>query len=199
MQQNPENSVGVLCMASVGKVAGAKVLVSPTDDMGKILSSLHDAPVRGRVNFVESVQVAQLALKHRRNKNGSQRIILFVGSPLDADEASLVKAGKQLKKNNIAVDIILLGSDGDNAAKLRAFVDAVNSNDNSNLVQIPAGVVPSDALVSSRVIQSDAAADQGGGDGFPPAPREEFGGVDANLDPELAMALRPLPRPSDKR
>jgi spore maturation protein CgeB len=29
-----------------------------------------------------SCQIAQLALKHRKNKNGGQRIIVFVGSPV---------------------------------------------------------------------------------------------------------------------
>mgnify|MGYP001980570686 FL=1 len=84
MQQNPESSVGVLTMASTGRMAGARVLVSPTDDMGKILNALQTASVAGRLNFVEGVSVAQLALKHRRNKNGAQRIVLFVGSPVEA-------------------------------------------------------------------------------------------------------------------
>ena len=65
MQQNPESSVGVLTMASTGRMAGARVLVSPTDDMGKILNALQTASVAGRLNFVEGVSVAQLALKHR--------------------------------------------------------------------------------------------------------------------------------------
>ena len=37
MQSNPENTVGVLTMA--GK--GVRVLVTPTADLGKILSSMH--------------------------------------------------------------------------------------------------------------------------------------------------------------
>ena len=196
MQQNPESSVGVLTMASTGRGAGARVLVSPTDDMGNILNSLHNASVGGQLNFVEGVQVAQLALKHRRNKNGAQRIVLFVGSPVEAEQKALVKVGKLLKKNNIAVDVVVLGDRDGNADKLRAFVDAANANDNSNLVAIPAGVVPSDVLISSPVIQGkDSGGGSGGGEastgggggggGF-----AEFGGIDPNLDPELAMALR---------
>jgi len=197
MQQNPESSVGVLTMASTGRGAGARVLVSPTDDMGNILNSLHNASVGGQLNFVEGVQVAQLALKHRRNKNGAQRIVLFVGSPVEAEQKALVKVGKLLKKNNIAVDVVVLGDRDGNADKLRAFVDAANANDNSNLVAIPAGVVPSDVLISSPVIQgkdsgggggggeASTGGGGGGGGGF-----AEFGGIDPNLDPELAMALR---------
>lgn len=183
-------------MASVGRRGGARVLVSPTDDMGMILGSLHDASVAGRLNLVEGVQVAQLALKHRRNKNGGQRIVLFVGSPVEADSKALVKAGKLLKKNNIALDVVLLGGDEDSADKLRQFVEAAKSHDNSHLVQIPPGVVPSDVLISSPVIQPDGGSGGGGGAGGA-VPGEDagggpagFGGVDANLDPELAMALR---------
>ena len=198
MQQNPESSVGVLTMASTGRGAGARVLVSPTDDMGNILNSLHNASVGGQLNFVEGVQVAQLALKHRRNKNGAQRIVLFVGSPVEAEQKALVKVGKLLKKNNIAVDVVVLGDRDGNADKLRAFVDAANANDNSNLVAIPAGVVPSDVLISSPVIQGKDSgggggggeASTGGGGGGGGGGFAEFGGIDPNLDPELAMALR---------
>ena len=239
-QQNPENTVGVLSMAGAGRHAGAKLLASPTDDMGKILASLHDVKIAGKLNFLEGVQVAQLALKHRRNKNGGQRIVLFVGSPIDADSKSLVKAGKLLKKNNvrlnivgsrthppsaimsalvllsrltsraclrllvrqIAVDVISMGENEENADKLQEFVDTVNSSNNSNLITIPPGVMPSDVLISSPVIQQDMGGGGGGGGDFaaPGAPAsgggggdaggQDFGGVDPNLDPELAMALR---------
>ena len=132
--------------------------------MGNILNSLHNASVGGQLNFVEGVQVAQLALKHRRNKNGAQRIVLFVGSPVEAEQKALVKVGKLLKKNNIAVDVVVLGDRDGNADKLRAFVDAANANDNSNLVAIPAGVVPSDVLISSPVIQGKDSGGGGGGE-----------------------------------
>jgi 26S proteasome regulatory subunit N10 len=72
----------------------------------------------------------QLALKHRQNKNQKQRIIVFVGSPVDEDEKSLVKLGKKLKKNNVAVDVVNFGEEAENTTKLDAFVQAVNSSDN---------------------------------------------------------------------
>ena len=109
-QSNPESTVGVIAMSSAGPSSGAELLVSPTDDLGKILSALHGVPLCGEmvrngkdaVDIAASVQVATLALKHRRNKNGAQRIVLFVGSPLsNADARIFVKAGKQLKKNNV--------------------------------------------------------------------------------------------------
>ena len=77
MQQNPESSVGVLTMASTGRGAGARVLVSPTDDMGNILNSLHNASVGGQLNFVEGVQVAQLApeTQKEQERRAAHRVV----------------------------------------------------------------------------------------------------------------------------
>merc|ERR1712080_542870 len=55
-------------------------------------------------------QVAQLALKHRQNKNQRQRIIVLVCSPVKDSQAALVKLGKKLKKNNVALDIVSFGT-----------------------------------------------------------------------------------------
>ena len=71
-----------------------------------------------------------MVLKHRQNKNQRQRIIVFVGSPIWEDEKLLVKLGKKLKKNNVAIDIINFGEEAQNTSKLEAFIEAVNSNDN---------------------------------------------------------------------
>jgi len=213
-QSNPESTVGVIAMSSSGPSSGAELLVSPTDDLGKILSALHGVPFCGEmvrngkdaVDIAASVQVATLALKHRRNKNGAQRIVLFVGSPLTCAEArSFIKAGKQLKKNNVFIDVIAMGELGENEPKLRELVDAANGSSaneegaerNCHLVTIPAGVLPSDVLITSPIFRGDAApmggdmggaaagGGGGGGDTF-----AQYGGVDPNMDPELAMALR---------
>lgn len=228
---NPESTVGVISMSSSGPSTGAELLVSPTDDLGKILTALHKVPLSGEistagvkkdvVDIAASVQVAALALKHRRNKNGAQRIVLFIGSPLsNSDKRAFIKAGKQLKKNNVFIDVIALGELEENEEKLRELVDAANGTTNANagggegggdaapvertchLVTIPAGVLPSDVLVTSPILRGDGASGGGGGmggvgggdagasgaaggDGF-----ADFGGVDPNMDPELAMALR---------
>ncbi|KAF9430376.1 hypothetical protein BGZ76_000859 [Entomortierella beljakovae] len=183
-QSNPENTVSLMTMA--GK--SPKLLVTFTSDIGKILSALHTVNIGGKVSFTTSVQIAQLALKHRQNKNQRQRIIVFVGSPIEEDEKTLVKLAKKLKKNNIAVDVINFGEEAENTTKLEAFVAAVNNNDNSNLVTVPPGPhLLSDILVSSAIVAGEdgsapAYVSSGGGS-------YEFG-VDPNLDPELALALR---------
>eukprot|EP01018_Ginkgo_biloba_P001326 Gb_35250 [translate_table: standard] len=62
-QSNPENTVGVI--TTTGK--GVRILVTPTSDFGKILASMHGLEVGGESNLTSSVQIDQLALKHRPN------------------------------------------------------------------------------------------------------------------------------------
>ncbi|CDJ39920.1 26S proteasome non-ATPase regulatory subunit 4, putative [Eimeria tenella] len=132
----------------------------------------------------------QLALKHRINKTQRQRILLFVGSPVVASEKQLVQLGRQLKKNNIALDIVCLANVEENRAKLTAMHAAVNSNDTSRFVEYPAGSssLLSDVMVSAMLLhdpEAAAAAAAAGGD----SAVNEFG-VDPNVDPDLYMVLR---------
>lgn len=98
-----------------------------------------------------------------------------------------------MKKNNVAVDFVNFGEVEDNTQKLQAFIDAINSSDNSHLVTVPPGPhLLSDRLISSPIMGdvgvSDSGAGIGSGDGDG-ASGFEFG-FDPNMDPELAMALR---------
>lgn len=64
---------------------------------------------------------------------------MFVGSPLEgpgADEKSMIKLAKKLKKNNVAVDVICYGdgieeTDETGKTVLRTFVENASSGDNS--------------------------------------------------------------------
>jgi len=183
-RSNPENTVGMITMA--GK--SPEVMVTLTSDIGKILTALHNVKLAGNAHFTTGVQIAQLALKHRQNKNQKQRIIVFVGSPVTEDEKTLVKLGKKLKKNNIAIDLINFGEEEVNTQKLEAFINAVNNSDNSHLVTIPPGPhILSDVLMTSPiVIDEDGSAPVG----FTGASNDFEFGVDPNIDPELALALR---------
>jgi len=194
---HPENTVGLLTMA--GK--GVDMLVSPTENIGKILAAFAGITAAGNTQFSTSVQIAQLALKHRKNKNGGQRIIIFVGSPIKEEQKDLRKIGLLLKKNNIAVDVVIMGEHSDIQDKLTEFVQAANSNDNSHLIVVPPGVLPSDALITSPIFQGDdgglaqamaaSASDGGvGRDSTGGGAFAEYGGIDPSLDPELAMAIR---------
>ncbi|KAK9948410.1 hypothetical protein M0R45_003986 [Rubus argutus] len=191
-QSNPENTVGVLTMA--GK--GVRVLVTPTSDLGKILACMHGLQIGGEMNLAAGIQVAQLALKHRQNKKQQQRIIVFAGSAVKHEKKTLEMIGRKLKKNSVALDIIDFGEEDEaKSEKLEALLAAVNNNDTSHIVHVPAGPSAlSDVLISTPIFTGDgeggsgfaaaaAAAAAGGVSGF------DFG-VDPNLDPELALALR---------
>jgi 26S proteasome regulatory subunit N10 len=140
--------------------------------------------------------VDQLALKHRQNKAQRQRIIVFVGSPIAEDEKTLVRLAKRMKKNTIAVDFVNFGEiESENTQKLKAFIEAVNSSDNSHLVTIPPGPhLLSDRLLATPIMGETGSSDGAIGTGEGAAGGEGSGGFefgfDPNLDPELAMALR---------
>lgn len=173
--QRNDNTVGVMTYA--GKTP--EVIVSPTTDMSKILAALHSVKIKGESKFETCLQIGQLVLKHRQNKNQQQRIIIFVASPIQEEEQDLVKLGKKLKKNNVAVDVISFGED--QRAKLDAFISAVNSGDNSHLLTVPPGPhILSDVIITSPILGLDSSST---GASF------EFG-VNPNEDPELALALR---------
>jgi 26S proteasome regulatory subunit N10 len=177
---NPENTVGILTTAG----QGVDLLVSPTQEAGKVLASFSKIKLSGKADLTTSIQIAQLALKHRKNKNGSQRIIVFVGCPVQESAEALQKLGKQLKKNNIAVDIISMGEVDLNDVKLLDLINATNTNDNCHLITVPSGVSPVNALSGSPIMFSSANLGGtlgGGGD---------FGGINPDEDPELAMVLR---------
>ncbi|XBH86062.1 hypothetical protein VPH35_073817 [Triticum aestivum] len=190
-QSNPENTVGVMTMA--GK--GVRVLVTPTSDLGKILACMHGLEVGAEANLAAAIQVAQLALKHRQNKRQQQRIIVFIGSPVTYDKKVLETIGKKLKKNNVALDVVDFGeTDDEKPEKLEALIAAVNSSDSSHIVHVP----PGDHALSDVLISTPIFTGEEGGSGFAAsaaaaaatgATGYDFG-VDPNVDPELALALR---------
>jgi len=105
-----------------------------------------------------------------------------------------------LKKNKVAVDIVNFGEESaeGNEEKLRALHEAVNNHDNSTFVTIPAGSsMLAESLHHTRIIRSGATAGTGGGStaatgaaaGAGGGGEPDFG-IDPNLDPELAIALR---------
>jgi 26S proteasome regulatory subunit N10 len=125
-----------------------EVLVTHTKELGQIITAVHDTSTNlGRTASIPTaIAIAQLALKHRQNKNSRQRVIVFVGSPLeDASpdaERALVRLAKKLKKNNVALDVIAFGDGIEEAGEgghsiLRAFVESASSSDNSYVLSHP--------------------------------------------------------------
>ncbi|ODV66658.1 26S proteasome regulatory subunit RPN10 [Hyphopichia burtonii NRRL Y-1933] len=188
VNSNPENTVGLLAYGG----NGPQVLSTLTTDFGKILSGAHETKIFGENHFSNGIQVAALALKHRQNKVQNQRIIIFVGSPINELEKELEKLAKKMKKNNVAIDIINFGEEAVNTSKLEKFSSVINNHDNSHLVTVSAGPRLLYEVIASSPILVEDGFDMGGagdfgGDGFNAA-----GGdlIDPNMDPDLALALR---------
>ena len=123
-------------------IISPEVLVTHTKELGQILEAVHQTSTNlGRTASIPTaIAIAQLALKHRQNKNLRQRVIVFVGSPLDDAspdaERALVRLAKKLKKNNVALDVVAFGDGIEQAGEgghsiLRAFVENASSSDNS--------------------------------------------------------------------
>lgn len=123
---NAESTVGLLSMAG----NNVQLITSPCSDNSKISAAFHNTTVKGKVDLINSLLIAQLSLKHRKNKNGNQRIILYICSPIFCTTEELIKVAKSLKKNNIAVDVITMGESEENHERLEQFISTVNNNDN---------------------------------------------------------------------
>ncbi|CAI8050696.1 26S proteasome non-ATPase regulatory subunit 4 [Geodia barretti] len=178
-RQNAENTVGLLSLSD------AQVHVTLTSDQNKIFKALQPLEPKGSVNFVTSLRIAHLALKHRQNKNQKMKVVAFIGSPLTVSDKELTKLAKRLKKEKVTIDIVSFGETEENAEKLKKFIETLNGKDRtSHLVTAHPGPLLSDILLSSPIFTDEEGAPLVPlGQGF------EFG-IDPTEDPELAMALR---------
>ena len=106
-----------------------------------------------------------------------------------------------MKRNNVALDIINFAHP-ENVPKLQTLIRACNNNGNSHFLDVPLGVAMiTDVLIASPIINQEdenvanmgGVANAGAGAGLgnaAPSRFQEYGGVDPNLDPDLALALR---------
>ena len=183
-----------------------EIHLTQTNDIGRLLTTIgNKLPITGFIDLPRTIKIAQLSLKHRQNKNQKQRIIAFVGSPIEGlEENDFVKLGKQLRKNDVALDVINFGHP-ENIPSLTQLVDNCSKGGNSHLVDINYGSNICDVIITSPVVAYDTGYDNmqvdgadgasaAPGGGAPAAPGggqfAEYGGIDPNLDPELAMAIR---------
>jgi 26S proteasome regulatory subunit N10 len=105
--------------------SGPRVLSTPSRDLGRVMSCLAAIRPGGAPHVAPAVHIAQLALKHRQNKNQRQRIVLFVASPVAAADAKgLAKLGKALRKNNVSLDVVSFGQVDENSECLGQLVEA---------------------------------------------------------------------------
>lgn len=184
---HPESTVGILTM---GGKRGVEVRIPPTRDTTKLLTATTNLSCGGSLDFVVAIKIAQLALKHRQNKAGEQRVVAFVSSPIVSTEKELKSLANSLRKEGISVDVVSMGEVEENEKLLKDFVEQVDKDGSSHLVTIPAGSSPSSVLSKSPVFGGgdnggSGGGAVGGGGGF-----GDIGGIDPNEDPELAMVMQ---------
>jgi len=100
-----------------------------------------------------------------------------------------------MKKNNISIDIVSFGEpSAEDVQKLTAFNEAVKGSEGSYLGIIPPSPnLLSDTLISTPIFgsESSGASRNGAAEGGESSNSNNFEfGVDPELDPELALALR---------
>lgn len=191
LNSNPESTVAVVSMAK-----GVDVKLTLTTDEGAVNAAVRQSKVGGESNLANALKVSSLLLKNRQNTHGGQRIVCFVGSPIQTEQPVLVRLGKLLRKNGIAVDIVNFGEDSENSTKLDAFVGAINKKvdgeDNSHLITVPAGPhVLSEILLSTPLFAGSFGMDVGGGGGM--------GGFGGTNDPELDAVIMESMREEEER
>jgi len=199
--QNPENTIGLMTMACMPEecpcVHIAPAMNQDGDLIQQLLAKLGDE-LSYELRFEDSMKIAWSSLKHRMNKNQRPRIVALVASPLVIqDQQDLIRFGKKLRKNNVAIDIISFGdSPRHNTPVLTAFLDAVDRDGNSHLLSMSPEECPpgglSDVLFTSPILTETNAPQAPTQQSTSPAAQDfsEYGGINPQLDPELAMALK---------
>eukprot|EP01068_Selenidium_serpulae_P015605 Selendium_serpulae@DN6227_c0_g1_i10.p1 len=179
LRDNRENAAGVITMAG----ERIEVRSALTADTTTITDALHGIHISGVSDFIRGIVTAQLSLKHRQNMSQHQRIVVFVASPINATIAQLEKLGRTLRKNSISLDIVSVGENETNAAKLQALHNAVNNNDTSHLLIAETGFGVREQVLNSPILRDPALADNSASmdDGF---------GVDPEADPDLYVAIQ---------
>ncbi|KPI84279.1 putative proteasome regulatory non-ATP-ase subunit [Leptomonas seymouri] len=181
LQANAENTLGFLTMGGNACVVHETL----TNNVDAVMTSIGNVPITGkRCNFSAGLQIASLALSHRTNSRAEKRIVAFVGSPVTEKETELEALAKKLRKDDVAVDIVVFGVES-NIELLRGFVSKVSKKENSRFLSVGPRENLTDRLMGDAILLGENAPEGGEGvsgmGGF---------GVDPNTDPDLAMALR---------
>lgn len=185
VQANAENTVGFLTTGG----NACTVFETLTNDVDRVMASITGVPISGkRCHFSHGLLIASLALSHRTNPRAEKRIVAFIGSPLQETEKELDSLAKKLRKDDVAVDVVTFGV-AENIPLLESFVAKVNRNERSRFLSVLADDNLTDAVMRSAILLGEGAMmdGMGGGDG---AGGDVGFGVDPNLDPELALAIR---------
>ncbi|XP_075532655.1 26S proteasome non-ATPase regulatory subunit 4-like isoform X1 [Dermacentor variabilis] len=152
MRSHPENNIALMTMSS------PEVLTSLTTDVGRVLYRLTQIQLKGDANFVATLRVAHLMLKHRENKSHKMRMVIFVGSPVVTTTGELGLLARRLKREKVNVDIVNFGEYAANMGKLSNFISILNGDGtgSSHMVTVPAGNILSKVVAGTPIAQGDS-------------------------------------------
>ena len=173
--QNVESSVGLMTTGG----DNVKILVTPTNETSLLYSVFNKIQIGGDNKFAKALQIAQLALKHRINKNQRERIIAFVASEIRESETEVIDICRKMRRNNTQIDIINIGNAA-NVNILKTIIDTVNIEDQSFLLNYEKQGQESlnEVVRKSPIMYNNAGQDQA------------QGGFEEEQDDELQAVLR---------
>eukprot|EP00361_Fabrea_salina_P007744 CAMPEP_0202439520 /NCGR_PEP_ID=MMETSP1345-20130828/36207_1 /ASSEMBLY_ACC=CAM_ASM_000843 /TAXON_ID=342563 /ORGANISM="Fabrea Fabrea salina" /LENGTH=538 /DNA_ID=CAMNT_0049054055 /DNA_START=831 /DNA_END=2447 /DNA_ORIENTATION=- len=147
VESKPESKLGVVSMG------GNKSRSDLTSSITQAFSILRYVSVlEGKIDLEYGLETAKAILKKKPQKEHLQRIIAFVCSPVGTRSGKLLKLGKTLRKNKIALDLVCFGN-GDDVDKLQQLVEQTNFQENSHLVLVSRDErMLSDSLLNTPVI-----------------------------------------------
>jgi 26S proteasome regulatory subunit N10 len=168
--------------------------LTQTNDVDELANSINNINICGDADLLTAIKIAQLSLKHRKNKSQRQRIVIFVGHPLNGSEDDFEDVGLRLKKNNVSIDVINFANP-DNVSRLQTLVNTANKESDDaptcHFLDVPAGCSSiMEVMIASPILMPE---DMGGGNaGMGGAGAAAGGGLgfDPSMDPELAEAIR---------
>lgn len=173
--QNVETSVGLMTTGG----DNVQILVTPTSETSHLYSVFNKIQIRGDNKFAKALQIAQLALKHRVNKNQKERIIAFVASEIRENETEIVDICRKLRRNNTQIDLINISNNA-NVNMLKTIIDTVNVEDQSYLLNYDkqATETLNETVRKSPIMFNNATQNQ------------QQGGFGDEFDDELQAVLR---------
>jgi len=143
--------------------------LTQTNDVDELANSINNINICGDADLLTAIKIAQLSLKHRKNKSQRQRIVVFVGHPLRGSEDDFEDVGLRLKKNNVSIDVINF-SNPDNVSRLQTLVNTANKESDDaptcHFLDVPAGCSSiMEVMIASPILQPEdmggAAGDMG--------------------------------------
>ena len=168
---NAETAIGLMMMAGKGK----QILTTPTNETAMIFAQYNKIQIQDYISLSRSIQIAQLTMKHRVNKNQHERIVVFLASTIRETPEELYVLARNLRKNVIAIDFVNICCP-ENVPILQNFIEIVNVDENCKLVNYQGGLSRlADVLKESGLLGGHQTMD---------------GGFQEDIDPELEMVLR---------